>query len=216
MDATLSVDIGFSELGAETHGLLRPEAEAGVPDFKCTRPFCFNGNGGGRVLILVMGVAGSGKTLIGAKLAESLHCTFADADSFHPTANTEKMSRGVPLTDEDREPWLAAIRKALHDWQAAGECAVVTCSALKERYREYLTRDCTVRIVYLKGDYDLVHERLASRQGHFMKPGMLTSQFADLEEPANAIVVDIAGTPEEIVAEIRSKLSLNNAGAGNF
>lgn len=165
------------------------------------------------MLILVMGVAGSGKTLIGTKLAESLHCTFADADSFHPPANIEKMSRGVPLTDDDREPWLAAIRQALCDWQAAGECAVVTCSALKERYREYLTRDCGVRIVYLKGDYDLVHGRLASRRGHFMKPGMLASQFADLEEPTNAIVVDISGTPEEIVADIRSKLSLSDAEA---
>jgi len=168
------------------------------------------------VLILLMGVAGSGKTLIGSMLAESLQCVFADADSFHPAANIDKMSRGIPLTDEDRAPWLDAIRKALCEWQAAGSSAVVTCSALKEQYRQTLTRDCDVNIVYLKGDYDLIHRRLASRQGHFMKPDMLASQFSDLEEPTNAIVVDVTGTPEQIVAAIRNRLSLSDTVTGTL
>ena len=161
------------------------------------------------MLILVMGVAGSGKTLIGSLLAQELNFAFADADSFHPAANIEKMSRGVPLTDEDRRPWLDAIHTALCDWNAAGRSAVVTCSALKERYREYLARDCNVAIVYLKGDFDLIQGRLMQRTGHFMRPEMLASQFADLEEPSDAITVDVSGTPDEIVAAIRSKLPLN-------
>ena len=163
------------------------------------------------MLILVMGVAGSGKTLIGSMLAQALQFDFADADSFHPAANIEKMSRGIPLTDEDRTPWLDAIHKALCDWNAVGRSAVVTCSALKERYRKYLARDCKVTIVYLKGDFDLIHGRLKQRTGHFMRPGMLASQFADLEEPADAIVVDVSGTPQEIVAAIQSKLALDAA-----
>ena len=162
------------------------------------------------MLILVMGVSGSGKTIIGSKLAHALNFAFADADSFHPPENIKKMSLGIPLTDEDRRPWLEAIRKAFCDWQAAGKRAVVACSALKEQYRECLTQDCGVRIVYLKGDFDLIHGRLASRQGHFMKPEMLASQFADLEEPANAIVVDVSGTPDEIVAAIRDRLLFND------
>ena len=157
-----------------------------------------------------MGVAGSGKTSIGIKLAEALNYVFADADSFHPVANIEKMSRGIPLTDEDRGPWLEAIRNALWKWQAAGEGAVVTCSALKERYRKFLSQGCDLRIVYLKGSYDLIHNRLAARQGHFMRPEMLASQFADLEEPEGAIVVDISGTPDTIVGHILSQLSPQN------
>lgn len=162
------------------------------------------------VLILVMGVAGSGKTSIGIKLAEALNYVFADADSFHPAANVDKMSRGMPLTDADRGPWLEAIRSALLKWQSAGQGAVVTCSALKERYRKFLSQDCDLRIVYLKGPYDLIHSRLATRQGHFMRPEMLASQFADLEEPEDAIVVDISDTPEAIVVNILSQLSPTN------
>jgi gluconokinase len=159
-----------------------------------------------RMLVLVMGVAGSGKTLIGAMLAESLGYLFADADEFHPRANIEKMSRGIPLTDADREPWLRAIQERLCEWSAADISAVVTCSALKQKYRDMLGQDCDVTIVYLKGDFDLIHGRLQQRQGHFMRPEMLRSQFADLEEPASAIVVDVSGPPEKIVEEIRRKL----------
>lgn len=159
------------------------------------------------MLILVMGVAGSGKTLIGSKLAESLHYVFADADSFHSPANIDKMSRGIPLTDEDRIPWLQAIHDALCKWQAEGQGAVVTCSALKERYRRFLSRDCDVTIVFLKGDYDLIHTRIGAREGHFMRPEMLASQFADLEEPSDAITVDVTGSPDDIVATVLSKIS---------
>ena len=159
------------------------------------------------MVVLVMGVAGSGKTLIGAMLAESLGYLFADADEFHPRANIDKMSRGIPLTDADREPWLRAIQKQLCEWSAADISAVVTCSALKQKYRDMLSQDCDVKIVYLKGDFELIHGRLQKRQGHFMRPEMLRSQFADLEEPADAIVVDVSGSPENIVEEIRRKLA---------
>jgi gluconokinase len=159
------------------------------------------------LLVLVMGVAGSGKTLIGSMLAQVLGCRFADADEFHPAANIEKMSRGVPLTDADREPWLRAIHQALCEWGASGQDAVVTCSALKQRYREQLTRDCDVKLVYLKGGFDVIYRRIATRTGHFMKPEMLASQFADLEEPADAIVVDVSASPAEIVSEILGQLA---------
>jgi gluconokinase len=158
------------------------------------------------MLVLVMGVAGSGKTLIGSMLAHAMGSKFADADEFHPAVNIEKMSRGIPLTDADREPWLRAIRQALCNWSVAGEDAVVTCSALKQSYRDQLSRGCDVNIVYLKGQFELIHSRLAQRSGHFMKPEMLASQFADLEEPADAIVVDVSRPPEEIVAEIVARL----------
>ena len=160
----------------------------------------------GAMLVLVMGVAGSGKTLIGSMLAQALGCKFADADDFHPAANIEKMSRGIPLTDADREPWLHAIRQALCNWNAAGEYAVVACSALKQSYRDQLTRGCNVKIVYLQGQFELIHGRLAHRSGHFMKPEMLASQYADLEEPANAITVDVSQPPEVIVAETVTRL----------
>ena len=133
------------------------------------------------MLVVVMGVAGSGKTLIGSMLARSLGYLFADADEFHPRANIEKMSHGIPLTDTDREPWLRAIQKRLCEWGSADISAVVTCSALKQKYRDMLSRDCDVKIVYLKGEFDLIHGRIQQRQGHFMRPEMLQSQFADLE-----------------------------------
>src|ERR1051326_77721 len=106
------------------------------------------------------------------------------------------MSQGIALNDEDRQPWLDAISKALCGWQTAGQDAVVTCSALKERYRKQLSRGCDLTIIYLKGDFDLIHGRLVQRQGHFMRPEMLASQFSDLEEPEDAIVVDVSGTPD--------------------
>ena len=154
-----------------------------------------------------MGVAGSGKSLIGAALAKELGSRFADADAFHPAANIEKMSRGIPLTDEDRAPWLDAMHQAIARWSAAGENVVLACSALKLNYRERLIAGQDVRIVYLKGNFDLIHSRLATRAAHFMKPEMLASQFADLEEPEGAIVVDVSRSPEEIVAEIRRAIS---------
>jgi gluconokinase len=158
------------------------------------------------MVLLIMGVAGSGKTVIGSMLAKSLNWKFGDADAFHPAANIEKMSRGVPLTDQDREPWLRAMRDAICGWINSGQNAVLAVSALKRQYRNQLTCGPETRIVYLKGSPDLIYSRLSQRQGHFMRPEMLASQFADLEEPADAIVVDISQTPEQIVAEIKRRL----------
>jgi len=158
------------------------------------------------MVAIVMGVAGSGKTLIGTALAKSLNWKFADADDFHPTANIEKMTRGIPLTDEDREPWLRGMRDAIDGWIKSGENAVLACSALKQRYRDQLSHLPETRFVYLKGTPDLIYGRLSLRQHHFMKSEMLASQFTDLEEPADAIIVDVSGTPDEIVAEIKRRL----------
>jgi len=161
------------------------------------------------MVIVLMGVAGSGKTTIGQQLAAELGWPFADADQFHPSANVAKMSAGQPLNDTDRAPWLAAIRAYIDAHVAAGNSAIVTCSALKQRYRDVLIGDrAHVKLVYLKGSRDVLWSRISSRQGHFMKPAMLESQLATLEEPADALVVDVAGAPEEIIPAIRRGLSL--------
>lgn len=153
-----------------------------------------------------MGVAGSGKTLIGRTLAKFLDWKVANADDFHPAANVEKMSRGIPLTDEDREPWLRAMRNAIDGWIKSGQNAVLACSALKQRYRDQLNHVPDTKFVYLKGTPDLIYRRLSLREHHFMKSEMLASQFTDLEEPADAIGVDVSGPPDQIVAEIKRRL----------
>jgi carbohydrate kinase (thermoresistant glucokinase family) len=161
------------------------------------------------VVVLMMGVAGSGKTTIGVKLASTLGWSFRDADDFHPADNIRKMSAGVPLTDADREPWLAAIRAYIEAMLARGESAVVTCSALKEKYRAAaLPAAGRVELVHLAGDFNLILNRMNARQGHFMKPAMLQSQFETLEPPSRALTIDVARTPDEIVAEIRRALQL--------
>jgi carbohydrate kinase (thermoresistant glucokinase family) len=160
------------------------------------------------VVVLLMGVAGSGKTTVGSKLAEELGWSFRDADEFHPPENVAKMSAGTPLSDADRAPWLAAIRAHIETTLARGESGVVTCSALKESYRAAAIPDPKrVTLVHLEGDYNLILERMQQRQ-HFMKPEMLKSQFATLEPPAGALTVDIAKTPDEIVADVRKKLGV--------
>lgn len=159
------------------------------------------------LVIVLMGVAGSGKTTIGHELAAALGWSYRDADAFHPPANVAKMSAGIPLTDADREPWLEAIRAHIDGCLARGENAVVSCSALRERYRRVLTDGTNqVQLVHLAGDYGLILQRLEHRQGHFMKPEMLQSQFAALEAPTDALTVDIALPPAAIVAEIRRTL----------
>jgi gluconokinase len=155
-----------------------------------------------------MGVAGSGKTTIGELLAAQLGCEFADADSFHSPANIEKMSHGIPLTDSDRIPWLNSIREAMLQWQAQGRNVVVACSALKRSYRERLQISDEVRLVYLKGSYQLFLGRLRARKGHYAGEQLLASQFADLEEPTDVTTVDVTPSPSEIVSEIRQHLGL--------
>ena len=158
-----------------------------------------------------MGPAGSGKTTVGELLASQLSWDFADGDDFHPPANVAKMASGVPLTDEDRLPWLQSIRDAMQQWQAKGKSMVIACSALKRSYRELLGIGPTgkdVKLVYLKGTYDQLLERLNSRKGHYMKEQMLASQLADLEEPTDAITIDITASPQQIVFTIRKSLPL--------
>jgi gluconokinase len=155
-----------------------------------------------------MGTAGSGKTTVGELLAGQLGWEFADGDNFHSPASIEKMTRGVPLDDQDRIPWLDAIREAMEQWNAQRRNVVLACSALKKSYRERLQISSAARLVYLKGTYDLLRERLHARKGHYATEQILTSQFADLEEPAGAIAIDVARSPEEIVAELRKQLAL--------
>jgi len=161
------------------------------------------------MIIILMGVSGSGKTTIGKRLARALGWPFYDGDQFHPPENVVKMQQGMPLTDEDRWPWLHAMQAHIETWVQQGMSAVLACSALKQAYREHLVMDeAEVKLVYLKGDYDLIHERLAQRRGHFMPPGLLASQFAALEEPERSVVVDIVHPPETIVALIRGQLGV--------
>ena len=161
------------------------------------------------MILIAMGVSGAGKSLIGEMLAERLHCAFTDGDAFHSAANKEKMHKGIPLTDEDRWPWLKTIRAAIEEKQRAGETAVFTCSSLKRSYRDILRAgDKDVCFVYLHGTFDVLHERLGSRTGHFFDPSLLQSQLDTLEEPGEdeAITESIELTPEQIVDNVIEKL----------
>jgi len=161
------------------------------------------------MVIIVMGVTGSGKTTVGQHLAQTLGWRFHDADDFHPDTNKAKMHAGIPLTDDDRWPWLQAIRAVIEQALDGEAGAVVTCSALKRAYREALSGGLSnVRYVHLTGDPGVLAARLAGRRGHFMNPALLDSQIATLETPAEAIVVDVAMTPEQQVEAIRRALSL--------
>lgn len=161
-------------------------------------------------VIVVMGVAGSGKSTIAAELARRLGWRFAEGDSFHPAANVEKMREGVPLTDVDRWPWLDAIAAWVRQTRASGARCVVACSALKRAYRERIADGrADVRFVYLKGTYDLVSTRMASRTGHYMPLALLRSQYETLEEPGsdeNPLVIPIERPPEELATRILEAL----------
>jgi gluconokinase len=162
------------------------------------------------MVLVLMGVSGSGKTTVGKALAGDLGWAFVEADDFHPVANVEKMRGGVPLDDEDRRPWLQALRGRVDRACGRGEDVVLACSALKHEYREYLERNhpgC-VRYVYLRGSEELIRRRLEAREGHFMDPNLLRSQFEALEAPEDALQVDAAPSPEAIAAEIRGRLGL--------
>lgn len=163
------------------------------------------------MIVVLMGVSGSGKTTVGTLLAAQLGWTFIDADDFHPPANIEKMRNGTPLDDDDRRPWLDALRQRIDAACAKGENVVVACSALKHAYQDYLERDepTCVHYVYLEGSEELIRQRLAARKGHFMNPNLLHSQFETLEPPEHAVRVDVAPLPEVIVDEITRKLGLD-------
>jgi gluconokinase len=160
------------------------------------------------MIIVVMGVSGSGKTTVGEQLADRLGWEFADADEFHSAANVAKMHAGAPLTDADRAAWLDRIVVWIDEHVAAGKQGVVTCSALKRAYRERLRRP-DVLFVYLDGDRELIARRMAERRGHFFPATLLDSQFRDLEPPGpdeRAVTVSIAGTPDETVRQIMDRL----------
>ena len=157
-------------------------------------------------IIVVMGVAGSGKTTVGTMLAEAMHCAYLEGDSLHSPANVEKMSHGIPLTDADRAPWLAAIHARLLDSYRQGESLVVGCSALKRSYRTVLADGIPITWVYLKGSAALIRSRLQHRSGHYMKADMLASQFEALEEPSDALIVDVSPPPGAIVEQILTEL----------
>ncbi|MEX3556682.1 MAG: gluconokinase [Burkholderia gladioli] len=161
------------------------------------------------MILIAMGVSGVGKTRIGELLAERLGCTFTDGDAFHSAANKEKMHHGIPLTDDDRWPWLQSIRAAIEEKQRAGETAVFTCSSLKPSYRDVLRgKDADVRFVYLHGTVEVLSERLKTRTGHFFDPSLLKSQLDTLEVPGEdeAVQVSIDQTPEQMVDEVLAKL----------
>jgi gluconokinase len=160
------------------------------------------------MIVIVMGVVGSGKTTVGRLLAEGMGWQFADADDFHSPANITKIRRGIALSDSDREPWLDRLREYLLECQSQRLNVVLACSALRSSYRDKLRITPKVRFVYLKGNADLIAQRLRSRQGHFADEQILASQFAALEEPEQAITVDVAKTPAGIVTEIRKRLGV--------
>ena len=159
------------------------------------------------MIIVLVGVAGSGKTTVGRKLAEALDGPFYDADDFHSPANKEKMGRGIPLTDEDRLPWLQVLHAQMTEWGKGKSPAVLACSALKQKYRDLLSAGLDVKWVYLKGDPEILRRRMEGRKGHFAGPQLLASQFAALEEPKDAVEVDIQETPGAIVRQILQALT---------
>jgi carbohydrate kinase (thermoresistant glucokinase family) len=158
---------------------------------------------------VVMGVSGSGKSTVGKLIAGKLGGQYAEGDSFHPPENVEKMRQGHPLDDNDRAPWLAAMAAAIRDWNARGETVVLSCSALKRRYRDVLRTGGDVSFIHLAGSKALISARLAARKGHYMPATLLDSQFAALEPPGDdeAITVSIDGSPAEIAERALDTLS---------
>jgi gluconokinase len=162
------------------------------------------------VIVVMMGVSGSGKTTIARGVAKDQEWDLLEGDAFHPAANVEKMAHGIPLDDADRLPWLHALAAAIDKQLSAGRSAVVTCSALKRSYRDILIgRRKSVVLVYLRGPRELLGERMARRTGHFMPPTLLESQLATLEEPGpdeDPIVVTVTPPPERIIAEVEQAM----------
>jgi gluconokinase len=161
-------------------------------------------------IILIMGIAGAGKTTIGRELASALGWRFCDGDAFHSAAHIEQLRRGIPLTDEDRQLWLLDIHQAIGEWVDRREQVVLACSVLKAAYRELVLAGHTeyVRLVYLKADPELLRQRLIERKGHFMGQALLASQLAILEEPADALVIDATEPPSSIIEQVRSAFNV--------
>lgn len=156
------------------------------------------------MIIILIGVSGSGKTTIGKKLADSLNYQFYDADDFHSPSNIEKMQAGIPLEDTDRIVWLQSIRDAIVQWLQKNQNVVIACSALKESYRQMLSIDRKyIKLIYLKGSFELIQKCLQERKDHFMPETLLKSQFEALEEPSGVVTVDISKAPEEILETIK-------------
>jgi gluconokinase len=169
------------------------------------------------MIIIVMGVSGSGKTTIGKLLADSLEWEFSDADAFHSPENVEKMRRGIPLSEADRMPWLQDLQTAIKHWLQENKNVVLACSALKDSYRQSLLLDSDrganakgdrIKLVYLKGSYELIQARLQERRDHYMNEKLLSSQFYTLEEPLDTISMDVAQPPQIIVQNIRTALEI--------
>ncbi len=157
------------------------------------------------MFFIFMGVSGCGKTTIGKKAADVLGLPYYEGDDYHPRENVDKMARGIPLTDEDRAGWLEKLSHLIHQKLDEGESGILSCSALKKKYREQLRVDCErVHFIYLKGDYELIQARMEGRTGHYMPPELLRSQFEALEEPEDALTIDIDQEPEEILAQVLS------------
>ena len=157
-----------------------------------------------------MGVSGCGKTTVGKRLSQKIGLPFFDADDFHPPENVEKMKSGQPLNDDDRQPWLKILSDRISKWNRSGG-AILACSALKRSYRAILqSKSKDVQFVYLKGDRDLILDRIKNRSGHYMPPELLDSQFEALEEPDDAITISIEPSPDEIVGKILSKLKTSD------
>ena len=160
------------------------------------------------MVIVLMGVSGVGKTTIGRALAQELQWRFADGDDFHSAANIAKMHAGIPLTDQDRAPWLQSLRNAITGWLASEENVVLACLALKASYRAALLVSSEVKLVYLRGSFELIARRLGLRQGHYMNPHLLRGQFDTLEEPKDTLTMD-AGLPVvQVVQGIRAALGI--------
>ncbi len=177
------------------------------------------------MIIIVMGVSGSGKTTIGKLLADTLEWEFSDADTFHSPENVEKMRRGIPLSEADRMPWLQDLQTAIKHWLQENKNVVLACSALKDSYRQILVLDSDrsanangdsfanakgerIKLVYLKGSYELIQMRLQERSNHYMSEKLLNSQFYTLEEPSDTISMDVSQPPQVIVQNIRTALGI--------
>lgn len=161
------------------------------------------------VIIIVMGVSGAGKSLVGSMLADELGWPFFDADEYHPASNIEKMKKGAPLSESDRVPWLRELALLVEELDRSSRSAVIACSALRQTYREIIAgKTGDVRFVYLKGEFEAIQQRVRERQGHFMHPDLLESQFDILEEPEDAVIVDIEQLPDRTVSRVRQALGI--------